>query len=868
RLRFVAVQTAVPGLPDGPYFVGAVVDENNIFSELIETNNITVVGPVGFGNGPDLVVEALAAPPSADTAFTGNLTVCNQGTDFSGATDVLVYASTDAVIDTSPTGDFVAGGASVPALQAGKCALVTTMLFPPPGPPGAFNLGAIVDPANFVTELVDTNNTKIFGPFGFGSGPDLAVTDVVTPPSADGAFNASVTVCNQGTVPSGPDSVTLYASTDALIESTLVVPFSTDFPLGGTSVPGLDAGQCTVLAVAGISPPTFGPFFVGAIVDEQQTVAELVETNNVKVVGPVGFGSGVDLVINAMTIPSILNGPQTANVEVCNVGTLASPGSDVSLAASSFPMVQPFPFGNDFDIGGQSVPPLAAGACATVGVQIAPPPLPTPTAYIKATVDPLLNVSELVETSNARTEGPFGIGSGFDLRVASVTGPTFASPGQEITVSVRVCNDGDSVSPPNEVELFASADAVLDTRGLDPSIGFAPIPGITPQSCVDTAAPTAGFSALDIGTWNLGANVDPLRTVSELIETNNASLGGQTEIATVFCGNGVVDAGEACDDGNFVSGDGCTATCVVEFCGDGIINNGGTEICDDGNTAPFDGCSPACMPQGALLGEVIQLSSDQVADTWYSASFGTALTNPVVVGNILSFNGSQPAHLRVRNVSDTGFEWQMEEWAYLDGNHILETLPFIAVNAGNHTLEDGTRMEANTTDTTDAWTTVSFSTPFASPPVLLTGVMSDNDSTPVVVRVRNLTASGFEVRVQEEEGQDGTHASETVAFVAMEAGTGVVQGLTFEAGRTPDAVRHPWYRVDFSAPFTLAPVFLASMDRADGGDTAGLRFRNATAGSVEIKVEEEQSANSETGHTTESVSWTAWSAPGPLVAAP
>jgi cysteine-rich repeat protein len=32
------------------------------------------------------------------------------------------------------------------------------------------------------------------------------------------------------------------------------------------------------------------------------------------------------------------------------------------------------------------------------------------------------------------------------------------------------------------------------------------------------------------------------------------------------CGNGAVDAGEACDDGNTTSGDGCEANCVVQTC--------------------------------------------------------------------------------------------------------------------------------------------------------------------------------------------------------------------------------------------------------------------------------------------------------------
>ena len=44
-----------------------------------------------------------------------------------------------------------------------------------------------------------------------------------------------------------------------------------------------------------------------------------------------------------------------------------------------------------------------------------------------------------------------------------------------------------------------------------------------------------------------------------------------------YCGDGVVDAGEQCDDGNFVGGDGCSATCSV-VCGNGLVDAG--ETCD------------------------------------------------------------------------------------------------------------------------------------------------------------------------------------------------------------------------------------------------------------------------------------------------
>lgn len=59
------------------------------------------------------------------------------------------------------------------------------------------------------------------------------------------------------------------------------------------------------------------------------------------------------------------------------------------------------------------------------------------------------------------------------------------------------------------------------------------------------------------------------------------------------CGDGVIDEGEECDDGNTEDGDGCSATCAIEpFCGDGNVDDG--EECDDENVVDGDGCSSIC----------------------------------------------------------------------------------------------------------------------------------------------------------------------------------------------------------------------------------------------------------------------------------
>jgi fibro-slime domain-containing protein len=76
------------------------------------------------------------------------------------------------------------------------------------------------------------------------------------------------------------------------------------------------------------------------------------------------------------------------------------------------------------------------------------------------------------------------------------------------------------------------------------------------------------------------------------------------------CGDGLVAGSEPCDDGNTKDGDGCSARCRVELgfkcdgspsactattCGDG--KKEGAESCDDGNAVPFDGCSATCQTE-------------------------------------------------------------------------------------------------------------------------------------------------------------------------------------------------------------------------------------------------------------------------------
>ncbi|MDH5716766.1 MAG: DUF4215 domain-containing protein [Spirochaetia bacterium] len=131
--------------------------------------------------------------------------------------------------------------------------------------------------------------------------------------------------------------------------------------------------------------------------------------------------------------------------------------------------------------------------------------------------------------------------------------------------------------------------------------------------------------------------------------------GSTTCEASNVCGNGIVDTGEGCDDGNQADdGNGCNETCflndgqactgnaecnstvcdlavngsstceMANWCGNGVIETG--EVCDDGNTADdANGCSSGCL---FTDGEVCASASDclNVCDL---AIYGSGLCEPL-----------------------------------------------------------------------------------------------------------------------------------------------------------------------------------------------------------------------------------------------
>ncbi len=78
----------------------------------------------------------------------------------------------------------------------------------------------------------------------------------------------------------------------------------------------------------------------------------------------------------------------------------------------------------------------------------------------------------------------------------------------------------------------------------------------------------------------------------------SCDAGGCDRDCTIpLCGNGAACGPfETCDDGNFLEEDGCSSLCILEGCGDGILQRSLGEACDDGNLIDCDACDSNCTP--------------------------------------------------------------------------------------------------------------------------------------------------------------------------------------------------------------------------------------------------------------------------------
>jgi len=273
-------------------------------------------------------------------------------------------------------------------------------------------------------------------------------------------------------------------------------------------------------------------------------------------------------------------------------------------------------------------------------------------------------------------------------------------------------------------------------------------------------------------------------------------------------------------------------------------------------------------PASQIIGEIGQITTSQANEyEWKTINLSQTYTNPVVVFSPLSYNDNDPAAVRVKNVTSTSFQYQIDEWDYLDEQHDEETFNYMVIEAGNYELNGNVVLEAGTSDIDDQWSAISFKSTFANTPLLFSQVMTYNDNEAVTSRIKWIDSQSFQLEVQAEEGNIGQgHAIETIGWLAFSQGSGNA-GRAYEVDGTNRNYDHIFYEIYFNNTY-ITPIIFANMQTAYGDDTCVLRYKNVSSGQVSVKVEEERSADYEVVHTNEEIGFAIFEGTGDILGIP
>ncbi len=267
-----------------------------------------------------------------------------------------------------------------------------------------------------------------------------------------------------------------------------------------------------------------------------------------------------------------------------------------------------------------------------------------------------------------------------------------------------------------------------------------------------------------------------------------------------------------------------------------------------------------------LVAQTLEIGRVTVDENWRTVRLNNYFRNPVVVAKPLSYNGGDPAVVRTRDLSSRSFQVRVQEWGYLDDTHAEETVSYLVMDAGRFVFSSSIRVEAGfiETDATGSPEQVSFSSSFRQTPIVFTSIFTYEGEQAAVTRNQNVSAGGFEVTMQEQEANEPSHAVEKIGYIAMEPGSGLMNGRRFEIGSVT-AVNELFHGIQFGFEesttvkvdeetsadterthadevvgyFALEggpSFFLADMQTTEGSNTANLRY----GGEVVPEPEEEE----------------------------
>lgn len=161
---------------------------------------------------------------------------------------------------------------------------------------------------------------------------------------------------------------------------------------------------------------------------------------------------------------------------------------------------------------------------------------------------------------------------------------------------------------------------------------------------------------------------------------------------------------------------------------------------------------------------------NNVTSTYKLLTYSTPFTaSPVLVASVQSSQEADPVSIRFSNSLVTGSQLKLEEEISQDveTGHSNESVGYLAVKSGNILDVNGDFVAyGGKVNLTDTWKSISFPRKMSKPVVVFGGLPTGTD--PASIRVRNVTAFGFEAKIDEWDYLNGIASANNVSYVVVE----------------------------------------------------------------------------------------------------
>jgi len=166
----------------------------------------------------------------------------------------------------------------------------------------------------------------------------------------------------------------------------------------------------------------------------------------------------------------------------------------------------------------------------------------------------------------------------------------------------------------------------------------------------------------------------------------------------------------------------------------------------------------------------------------------------------------------------------------------------------------GSNIEVGEVEADHQWQHVSFEQSFSNP-IVIAGPPTYYGSNPCVIRLRNVSSSGFDVKISEWNYLDGTHKKESINYLVAEKGSTILaDGSRLEAGSFSSGI--PLTKISYSSTFSVKPVVISTISSNNESATITGRIRNTSKSGFEYRLQEQES--NKQNHVNEIINYIAW----------